>query len=151
MVTRGTGGLLLTMTVAAPLLGQVPGDSVAVAGVVTRYHRALATGDSARALTLLSPGAIILESGAVESLGEYRRHHLPADIAFARAVRTDRSPIHVTVRGDVAWTHSTSTTRGRYRGKTVNSAGAESMVLARDAYGWKISSIHWSSHDGPDR
>lgn len=45
--------------------------------------------------------------------------HLPADIAFARAVKANRSPVHVTVRGDVAWTNATSMTRGVYRGKPI--------------------------------
>ena len=145
---RRTGSALVLLTaLAAPAQAQVLSDSMAVAGVVHRYHHALAAGDSALALALLSPNAIVVESGAVESLREYRSHHLPADIAFARAVKAHRSPVHVIVRGDVAWTNATSTTRGTYRGKTVNSTGAESMVLARGADGWTISAIHWSSRD----
>jgi ketosteroid isomerase-like protein len=61
-------------------------------------------------------------------------------------VKGDRSAVRVTVRGDVAWATSTSTSKGQYRGRAINSAGAELVVLARDADGWKISAIHWSSH-----
>ena len=151
-VILGTGGALVSLAaVAAPVIAQGPSDSMAVAGVVDRYHHALAAGDSAAALALLSPNATILESGGVESLPEYRSHHLPADIAFARAVKGTRSPVRVTVRGDVAWTSATSTTRGKYRGKTVNSTGAESMVLIRSDDGWTISAIHWSSRDRSQR
>jgi ketosteroid isomerase-like protein len=147
-VILGTGRVLASLTaLAAPATAQVPSDSMAVAAVVDRYHHALAAGDSATALALLSPNAIILESGGVESLREYRSHHLPADIAFARAVKGSRSPVRVTVRGDVDWTSATSTTRGRYRGKTVNSTGAELMVLTRSADGWTISAIHWSARN----
>jgi ketosteroid isomerase-like protein len=147
-VFLGSGGAIVSLAaLAAPAIAQVPSDSMAVAVVVDRYHHALAAGDSAAALALLSPNAIILESGGVESLREYRSHHLPADIAFARAVKGTRSPVRVTVRGDVAWTSATSTTRGKYRGKTVSSNGAESMVLTRSADGWTISAIHWSSRD----
>ena len=121
-------------------------DSSAVAAVVARYHRALAEGDSATALSLLAPDAVVLESGGVETRDEYRSHHLPGDIQFARAVRSDRSPVRVTVSGDVAWASSTSTTRGEFRGRAVNSAGAELMVLSREAGGaWRIRAIHWSS------
>lgn len=120
-------------------------DSAAVAAVVDSYHRALATGDSAAALALLTEDAIILESGGVETRAEYRAGHLPGDIAFARAVARERGPIHVAVRGDVAWATSTSTVRGQYRDRAVNSAGAELMVLTRTAAGWKIAAIHWSS------
>jgi ketosteroid isomerase-like protein len=126
---------------------QASADSAAAAGVVERYHRALAEGDSAAALALLSDDAVILESGGVESREEYRAHHLPADIAFARAVKGERSAVRVRVRGDVAWATSTSTARGRYRGRVVDSAGAELMVLTRAADGWKISAIHWSSRN----
>lgn len=120
-------------------------DSAAVVSVVDRFHRALATGDSLGALNLLTPDAVILESGGVETRVEYRSHHLPGDIAFARAVSRERGPIRVKVRGDVAWATSTSTARGEYRERAVNSAGAELMVLARTANGWRISAVHWSS------
>jgi ketosteroid isomerase-like protein len=146
-MVRTGGALVLLTALAAPALAQVPSDSMAVAAVVDRYHHALAAGDSGLALALLSPNAIIVESGDVESLLEYRSHHLPADIAFARAVKANRSAVHVIVRGDVAWTNATSTTQGMYRGKTVNSTGAESMVLTRSPDGWTISAIHWSSRN----
>ena len=121
------------------------GDSAAVASVVDRYHRALESADSVGALALLASDAVILESGGVETREEYRSHHLPADIAFARAIKGVRSPIRVVVRGDVAWATSTSTAQGDFRGRPVNSAGAELMVLTRTTDGWKINAIHWSS------
>lgn len=122
-----------------------PSDSADVAAVVDQFHRALATGDSAAALALLAPDAEILESGGVETRAEYRSHHLPGDIAFARAVRSQREPIRVRVRGDVAWATSTSTAQGQYRDRAVNSQGAELMVLTRTLQGWRIAAVHWSS------
>lgn len=120
-------------------------DSADVVAAVEGYHRALAAGDSTAALALLAPGVVILESGGAETLAEYRSHHLPGDIAFARTARTTRSPLRVAVRGDAAWATSTSTVAGSYRGRAVNSAGAELMVLVRENGGWKITAIHWSS------
>jgi len=120
-------------------------DSADVVNVVSRYHQALATADSAGALRLLAPDAVILESGGAETVPEYRTHHLPADIAFAVAVPSTRSVTRVTVRGDAAWVASTSVTQGELRGRAINSAGAELMVLTRTSEGWKISAIHWSS------
>lgn len=134
-----------TRSGVAPAAGSVGQDSAAVAAVVERYHGALTSGDSAAALALLAPDALILESGGVETRAEYRSHHLPGDIQFARAVRSERGPLTVTVRGDVAWTVSTSTTQGEFRGRAINSAGAELMVLVRTPDGWKIGAIHWSS------
>lgn len=120
-------------------------DSAEVAAVVARFHQALETGDSAAALALLAPDAVILESGGVEDVPEYRGHHLPADIEFARAIQGTRAPVQVRVRGDVAWAAGTSVSQGEFRGRAINSAGAELMVLARTPGGWRIAAIHWSS------
>jgi ketosteroid isomerase-like protein len=122
-------------------------DSAAVSSVITRYHQALESGDSATALTLLASDAVILESGGVETREEYRSHHLPADIAFASAVKSVRTPASIVVRGDVAWAAATSTVQGEFRGRAINSMGAELMVLTRTAEGWKITAIHWSSRN----
>jgi ketosteroid isomerase-like protein len=142
---------LALAAVAAPASAQASSrapasDSAAAAAVVERFHRALADADSALALALLSDDVVIIESGDVESRAEYRAHHLPADIAFARDVRSERSPVRVALRGDVAWATATSTTRGRFHDRDVGSAGAELMVLTRAPDGWRISAIHWSSH-----
>jgi limonene-1,2-epoxide hydrolase len=130
----------------APAPMNVSTDSSAAARTVERFHEALAAGDSAQALKLLHPTATILESGDIELLAEYRAHHLPADIEFARAVKETRTPTRVTVRGQTAWAVGSSTTRGTFRGRTVNSVGAELVVLTRSADGWRIAAIHWSSH-----
>ena len=65
--------------------------------------------------------------------------------AFAKAVASTRGSLKVAVDGNTAWTSSTSETRGNYNGRTINSVGAESMVLTRARGGWKIRSIHGSS------
>jgi ketosteroid isomerase-like protein len=122
-------------------------DSAAVVTMVERYHRAMESADSAAALLLLTSDAVILESGGIETREQYRSHHLQADIAFARAVKSERGPIRVVVRGDVAWAASTSTAHGEFRGRAVNSVGAELMALTRTPDGWKISAIHWSSRN----
>ncbi len=124
--------------------GQASDSAIAVA-TVRRYHQMLAAGDSLGALAMLTEDAVVLESGGVETRAEYRSHHLPADIEFARAVRSERAVRRVSVRGDVAWVSSTSTAQGEFRGRAVNSVGAELMVLVRTPAGWKISAIHWSS------
>jgi uncharacterized protein (TIGR02246 family) len=143
------GGALVPLTAFPGAASAQAGDSTDVAAVVERYHRALAVGDSTAALTLLADDAVVVESGSIESRQEYRSHHLPADIAFTRAVKGVRSPVRVKVRGDVAWATATSTTRGTYRGRAVNSTGAELMVLTRASDGWKISAIHWSMRNNP--
>ncbi|MGQ0815009.1 MAG: YybH family protein [Gemmatimonadota bacterium] len=135
-------GFLLFFNLAAS--AQVT-DSAAVAQVVSRFHEALVAGDSATALSLLAADVTVLEAGGVETREEYRAHHLPGDIAFARAVHSERGPLHVYTRGDVAWTVATSATHGTYRERPIDSTGAELMVLTRTPAGWRVSAIHWSS------
>ena len=120
-------------------------DSAGVAAVLERFHAALATGDSTAVLSLLAPDALIVEAGGVETRDEYRGHHLPGDIAFARAVERAHGPIKVRVEGDAAWAVTTSTSEGTYRGREIDSAGAELAVLRRTSDGWIITAIHWSS------
>ena len=125
--------------------GSAQGDSAAAAATVERFHAAVVAGDSALALSLLTPDAIVLESGGIETREEFRSHHLGADIAFAQAVKSVRGPMRVTVSGNAAWVSSTSINSGEFRGRPVNSSGAELMVLARTPQGWRIAAIHWSS------
>ena len=121
------------------------GDSAAVGELVDRYHRALSTGDTGTAMSLLGDDAVILESGESETREQYRTGHLGADIAFARAVPSEREPVRVVVSGDAAWASSASRAQGSYRGRRIDSQGAELMVLTRQRDGWRIRAIHWSS------
>ena len=122
-------------------------DSSDVAAIVRRFDALMAAGDSTGLLALLADDAVILESGGLETRAEFRSHHLPADIAFARAVTGRQGPILVRVQGDVAWASSTSTVEGELRGRVINSVSAELMVFSRVNGGWRIRAIHWSSRN----
>lgn len=126
-----------------------PSDSAQVAMIVAEFHQALEAGDSTKALSLLTPDVVILEGGSVETLADYRAHHLPADIAYARAIKAERQPRSVTVSGDVAYSVSTSATKGTYNDRAVDSLGAELIVARRLGGRWQISAIHWSSRRRP--
>jgi ketosteroid isomerase-like protein len=125
---------------------QTTSDSAVALAVVDQFHAALRAGDSTGAAALLGPDVIVLESGDMEDRAAYVAHHLPADIEFAKAVTEQRDRVHITVRGDVAWAASTGRARGEFRGRDLNTASAELMVLVRTPLGWRISAIHWSSH-----
>ena len=122
-------------------------DSSDVAALVRRFDALMAAGDSAGLLALLADDAVILETGGLETRAEFRSHHLPADIGFARAVRSQQGPIVVRVQGDVAWASSTSTVEGEVRGRAINSVSAELMVFSRESGSWKVRAIHWSSRN----
>ena len=135
---------------AAPLAAQgSSADSIAAVTVVSQFRDALRSGDSSTVLRLLAPDVQVLEAGAAETRDEYRSHHLPADIEFARVMASTVRAISATVRGDVAWVTSTTEAVGMFQGRAVNSVGAELMVLTRTAQGWQIRAIHWSSRRRP--
>lgn len=116
------------------------------AAVVEAFHAALVRGDAAAARALLADNVLIFEAGSVErSAAEYGGHHMPGDMAFARAV-----PGIVTNRsgesdGNTAWIASEGRTTGNYRGKPVDRLSTETMVLVRTGDAWRIRHIHWSS------
>ena len=116
-----------------------------IKAVVEAYHNALAGGDVDAAVNLLSENVIILESGHMENAEEYKLHHLEADMEFSAAVRSIRDVIQAVVEGDVGWVISSSTVKGEFWGREINSAGVELMVLSTESGSWKIRAIHWSS------
>jgi ketosteroid isomerase-like protein len=138
--------LLLLPFAANHIVGQTASTETGeVKAAVEGFHQALLRGDRAAALALLAPDAVILESGELQTREEYEREHLAEDIAFARATKTDWSPLIIRQEGNVAWTTATSKTTGTFQGHKVDSTGVELMVLTKDGSGWRIRAIHWSS------
>lgn len=152
--------LLLTAALASPAAAQEhahhpvtkdaprpapSGDEAAVREAVEGFSRALAAGDSLRALTFLHPEVVVYEGGHAESLQQYRSGHLRADIAFLQAVKQETTRDRVVLGSDMALYLSEYTSRGTYRGREIDSRGTETMALARTPQGWKIRHIHWSS------
>ena len=56
-----------------------------------------------------------------------------------------RTVLSVTVVGDAGWIASKSENVGRMGTRSINSVGAELIVLRKRDTGWKIAAIHWSS------
>lgn len=113
---------------------------------VARFHQSLARGDSAGAVQLLAPDAVILESGDRETRARYVAQHLGEDMKFAIAVPGTRAVVDSRRQGDVVWVISTSSAKGQFGDRQINSQGAELMVLSRFGTRWLIRAIHWSSH-----
>lgn len=143
---------ILAIVVAASLPGTLAwsetlsSDAGPITAAVDRFHDALRRGDAKAVIELLAPDAIILEGGAIETRAEYESHHLAADMAFAKAVPSIRSDVHVRIDGSTAWLTSRSKAEGSFEGKPVNSVGVELVVLTKTSDGWRIRAIHWSSH-----
>lgn len=126
----------------------VPLDAAlkAPAAVVDGFHHALQAGDAAAARAAMAPDALIFESGGVErGVAEYAAHHLASDMAFAKETKRTVLKRSGVAQGDVAWITTEGITTGSYKGKAIHSRSLETMVLKRDAEGWRVAHIHWSS------
>lgn len=123
-------------------------DSAAVVATVARFRDAIARGDSATALALLALDALIVESGDVDTRAEYRSHHLPADIGYARAVPATQTLVTVVVNDNAAWLVSTNGAKVAAKDRGARQGGAELVILTRRdrSSPWRIRAVHWSSH-----
>ena len=121
-------------------------DAAAIGAVVDDFHQALTAGDSKRVISLLLPDALIVEAGTVQTRVEYESEHLGEDIAFAREVPGKQTSRSVQQAGEVAWVTSTFRVTGKFHDKSINNLAAETAVLTRTADGWRIQTLHWSSH-----
>jgi ketosteroid isomerase-like protein len=144
--TFGRLAIRCAVVVFALTVTALADESDNVRSTVDSFHDALRRGDGAAAMKLLAPDATIIEGGAIETRAEYESHHLAADIEFAKAVPSARSDVRVQIDGNTAWLNSRSRTEGEFKGRPVNSNGAELIVLTKTPEGWRIRAIHWSSH-----
>ena len=124
-------------------------DAAAITSAAEDFHKALAAGKPDQVMALLAPDALIIEGGTVQTHDEYQHEHLAEDIAYARAVPSTQRSIVVRQEGNVAWVTSTFSVTGSFEDKPVDSLAAETMVLTKTPAGWRIRTIHWSSHEAP--
>jgi ketosteroid isomerase-like protein len=113
--------------------------------VVAAFGKALATGDTSGALALLHPDVVIFEGGGWETLEDYRKGHLRADINAMQSLKQETLRDVIKVSGDLALSTREYSTTGQRGERAIDNVGAESMVLLRTSTGWKIRHIHWSS------
>jgi ketosteroid isomerase-like protein len=125
----------------------IPESAGEAGAVVDAFQAALRAGDIDRAAGYLDPHVVILESGAAEqSRDEYLAVHAPADAQFMKKVKVTEGWSKARVDGNLAWVVSLSEFEFEKEGQTAFIDAAETMVLRRDAAGWKIVHIHWSSN-----
>lgn len=121
-------------------------DARAAVAAVERFSAALGAGDLDAAAAVLDPDVVILEGGGAErSREEYLAGHAQADADFLRTAKVTPGARSAHASGDLAWVASESRIEIVRDGGPVVIDGAESMVLARGADGWRIVHIHWSS------
>ena len=135
---------LILLLAALPVSAQSNRDEAAVREVGHAFHRALSSGDSTAALALLHADVVIFEGGW-ESLEDYRKGHLRADMRASQALKQETMRDLITISGDLALITREYSNAGTMGERTVDSIGVETMVLMRTSNGWKIRHIHWSS------
>ena len=124
----------------------IPIAAKAPVAVVDAFHAALRRGDLRTAAALVADDALIFEGGGAErTKSEYVAHHLPADAAFSRGVSSIVTWRTAHSNGAMAWVASEGRTTGSYKGKALDLATTETMLLRRTSSGWKIVHVHWSS------
>ena len=116
------------------------------AEVVTAFHHAVASTDTAGALAYLHPDLVVFESGGAEmSRDEFASGHLGADMNFAAATDREITYSETVMSGDVAVVMNRTKTSGTIGDREINSVGDETAVLRRVDGKWKIIHVHWSS------
>jgi len=136
-------GVLSAMTIPVAISAQTKDESD-VRMVVAAFGKALASGDSTAAIALLHPEVAIFEGGW-ETLEDYRRGHLRADMRALQALKQETLRDVIKVSGDLALSTREYSSTGTIGERKVDSVGVETMVLLRTGEGWKIRHIHWSS------
>ena len=120
-------------------------DSASAVAAVAQFHAALSAADSARAVSLLAEDVMILESGAIQTRGDYVGHHLRADINASAGSKAVRAVVRVSMAGTTAIVVSKSISPPTGAEGNTGSEMAELMVLSKTESGWQIRAVHWSS------
>lgn len=116
------------------------------AAAVDAFGAALKAGDAAALEKLLAPDVFIAESGGAErSFAEYAGHHMPADMAFSKAVASTVKDRRIYDGGSLATVVTEAVSKGTWRDKPVHSRLIETMTLQKTGDEWRIVHIHWSS------
>ncbi len=114
--------------------------------VATQLGDAIAAGDVYTLRLLLAPDVLIFESGGVESsLAEYEAHHMPADIAFMKAMEREVISRHVFDSDEWASVVTRSRVHGMYKEREIDLTSTETLVLKKMGGQGQIVHIHWSS------
>ncbi|WP_051122751.1 DUF4440 domain-containing protein [Euryhalocaulis caribicus] len=126
-----------------PVEAALPGSPEAAAAAL---HQALVAGDEAAVRNLLAENVLILEGGGAEqSLEEYASGHMVSDMAFLGAIETETLSRRSRVQDDSAWVATETRMEGEFRDSEIAIKSQETLVMARQDGGWRITHIHWSN------
>jgi len=139
---HSTGDSRGALSANAPL----PAATAEPVATVESFFRALASGNPESATRLLDSNVVIYESGGVErSRAEYAAHHVQSDAQFLKTAKQQVLSRTGDAVGDLAWVATEARITGSSGGKSVKLVSTETMILRKNADGWRIVHIHWSS------
>ncbi len=117
------------------------------AEVVDAFHKALAFGDTARALSLLGRELVVYEFGLVDAtLQAYAFTHLPSDMNIASQTQWTLQTRRVGGTGDQRWVLSNYRVTGTgVNGEQVDQLTLETIILQKIGEEFRIVHIHWST------
>lgn len=114
--------------------------------VLENLQMALAKGNKAKVLEVLSPNVTIYESGYVErTRSEYESHHLDADIEFSKTSTRKILKQSEKKEGDMAIVLQETETKAKIDGQEMIILGTTTATLEKTNGKWLITHIHWSS------
>ena len=134
--------LSLSACAAAPDTAK---DEADVTATLDTFYGAMKAGDNAKAMSVIAEDAEFIETGRFETRAQYEKEHLPLDINFEKQVNGKRGPLTIKINGDVAWVIASTEFVGTFDGRDLAFVSRQLAVLSREAAGWRIRSIHWSS------
>lgn len=145
-----TGAFLIIMA-SLSFAEPVAADAEAISSTVEEFHQALAAGKPDKVMSLLLSDALIVESGTVQTREDYQQKHLSEDVAFARAVPVTSRQVVVRQEGNAAWVTTVFQMVGEFHEQPIDSSGVETAILTKNSDGWRIRTIHWSSHKASEK
>lgn len=136
---------ILGLAIAAASMTQAAAAS-SPKEALAAFHAALAAGDKAGVLNLMTPDVAIYEAGRVErSRDEYASHHLGGDMEFAKTATRRVLKQSERADGSMAVIWQETETSGTSRGKPIHVLGTETALLEKQDGTWRIVHVHWSS------
>ena len=134
--------------------GRAAQDAADIRAFLAAYDGAFVAKDLERLAAFYHPDVTIFEGGGVNrGWADYRDHHLGPELAEFEGLEfahRDVTPNLLGPGGHVAYVTSEYHLKARVKGREVDAAGLETLVLVRDDRGaWRIRHSHTSSRRRP--
>jgi len=137
--------LAFSLALLFPMSQSLAGDESSAGQIADQFDQAIKSGDTEAIRNILHDDVLIYEGGSVEaSFEEYASHHMEADIAFMSGMEKTVLSRKVFEQDEMAVVSTRYQMRGNYKGRFIDKASMETLVMKKSGSHWKIVHIHWS-------